>query len=117
MPAAWSTALLAWGVLAFPQGGARAGGTADALGAVRWGTDYLLKTFHPYSGAAGGYTIVHQARAAARPPSLAPGPPPLVAVSGQRRARWRPPRLLPVLLLQHALLRRRECGRPTRLGL
>jgi len=69
MPAAWSTALLAWGVLAFPGGWVRAGGTADALGAVRWGTDYLLKTFHPYAGAAGGYTIVHQARAAARPPS------------------------------------------------
>ena len=61
MPTAWTTALLAWGVLAFPQGWARAGGTAEALGAVRWGTDYLLKTFHPYTGHAGGYVIAHQA--------------------------------------------------------
>lgn len=64
MPTAWTTALLAWGVLAFPQGWARAGGTAEALGAVRWGTDYLLKTFHPYNGTAGGYVVVHQARLA-----------------------------------------------------
>lgn len=62
MPTAWATALLAWGVLAFPQGWARAGGTAEALGAVRWGTDYLLKTFHPYTGRAGGYVIAHQVR-------------------------------------------------------
>ena len=60
MPTAWATALLAWGVLAFPQGWARAGGTAEALGAVRWGTDYLLKSFHPYSGRAGGYVVAYQ---------------------------------------------------------
>ena len=29
---------------------------------MRWGTDYLLKTFHPYNGRAGGYVIAHQVR-------------------------------------------------------
>ena len=57
---AFTTTMLAWGLLTFPKGYARAGETKSALAAVRWGSDYLLKTFHPETGARGGYAMVYQ---------------------------------------------------------
>lgn len=43
-PAAFATALLAWGLLEFPKGYAKANATAHALDTLRWSNDYLLKT-------------------------------------------------------------------------
>ena len=57
---AFTTSMLAWGMLTFPRGYARAGETRHALDSVKWGADYLLKTFHPESGRKGGYTMVYQ---------------------------------------------------------
>jgi hypothetical protein len=58
--AAFTTTMLAWGLLTFPKGYARAGETRAALSTVRWGADYLLKTFHPATGSRGGYVMVYQ---------------------------------------------------------
>ena len=63
MPTAFTTAMLAWGLLAFPEGYAKAGQTASALESVRWGTDYLLKTIRTGNikqTVDTGYTIVYQ---------------------------------------------------------
>ena len=57
---AFTTSMLAWGLLTFPRGYARAGETRHALDSIKWGADYLLKTFHPESGRKGGYTMVYQ---------------------------------------------------------
>lgn len=57
---AFTTSMLAWGLLTFPKGYARAGETKHALEAVKWGADYLLKTFHPETGRKGGFTMVYQ---------------------------------------------------------
>ena len=43
-PAAFTTSLLAWGLLQFPDGYAQANATIPAMETVRWGADYLLKT-------------------------------------------------------------------------
>jgi endoglucanase len=57
---AFTTSMLAWGLLTFPKGYSRAGETRHALDSIKWGSDYLLKTFHPESGRKGGYTMVYQ---------------------------------------------------------
>jgi len=44
-PAAFATAMLAWGLVAFPKGYAKANATGHALATLRWSNDYLLKTF------------------------------------------------------------------------
>ena len=65
MPTAFTTAMLAWGLLAFPSGYAKAGQSESALEAVRWGTDYLMKTVRPGNlkqTVNTGYTIVYQVR-------------------------------------------------------
>ena len=59
MPTAFTVSMLAWGLLAFPGSYARAGNTAEALGNVRWGADYLLKAYH--KDAKKGYALVYQA--------------------------------------------------------
>ena len=43
MPTAFTTALLAWGLLSFPQGYSQAGMTATAQAELTWGANYLLK--------------------------------------------------------------------------
>lgn len=63
MPTAFTTAMLAWGLLAFPSGYSDAGHTEAALDSVRWGTDYLLKIVRPGNikqTLNTGYTIVYQ---------------------------------------------------------
>ena len=67
---AFATALLAWGMLAFPKGFSQNGdNTAAALANVQWGADYLMKTFRPgnLNGSlpTAGYTIVYQVCCAA----------------------------------------------------
>jgi endoglucanase len=44
-PAAFATAMLAWGLVEFPKGYAKANATGHALATLRWSNDYLLKTF------------------------------------------------------------------------
>ena len=63
MPIAFTTAMLAWGLVAFPKGYEAAGKTAAAAESVKWGTDYLRKavrqgTADDVNGP--GYTIVYQ---------------------------------------------------------
>ncbi|KAK9803849.1 hypothetical protein WJX73_008180 [Symbiochloris irregularis] len=43
MPHAFTTALLAWGLLSFPQGFAESGQTINAQAELTWGANYLLK--------------------------------------------------------------------------
>ena len=43
MPTAFTTAMLAWGLLSFPAGYKSAGVTNAAEAEVAWGADYLLK--------------------------------------------------------------------------
>ena len=43
MPTAFTTALLAWGLLTFPRGYSEAGMTATAQSELQWGANYLLK--------------------------------------------------------------------------
>lgn len=43
LPLAYTLSTLSWGGLAFARGYAAAGQTDELLGAVKWGTDYLLK--------------------------------------------------------------------------
>ena len=64
-PAAFATALLAWGLLEFPKGYAKANATAHALDTLRWSNDYLLKTFtkdRKRSQRHNEYLIVYQVR-------------------------------------------------------
>jgi hypothetical protein len=62
MPTAFTVAMLAWGMLSFPDGYERAGQIPQGLDNIRWGTDYLLKTFRPDDTGAKkpGYLIVYQ---------------------------------------------------------
>ncbi|KAK9826822.1 hypothetical protein WJX81_004238 [Elliptochloris bilobata] len=51
MPTAFTVAMLAWGLLEFPEGYARAGQMARAHDNLRWGADYLMKTIsRPVAG-------------------------------------------------------------------
>lgn len=45
MPTAFTTSMLAWSLLAFPQGYSKAESIATAQNTIKWGTDYLLKTW------------------------------------------------------------------------
>lgn len=59
---AFTTSMLAWSILAFPQGYQKGKVMGPALEGVRWGADYLLKTFRPDPKAKspGGLIIVYQ---------------------------------------------------------
>lgn len=60
MPTAFTVSMLAWGMLAFPNGYTKAGQIGPGLGNVRWGSDYLLKTFRPDTTTNKGNLIVYQ---------------------------------------------------------
>jgi hypothetical protein len=64
IPMAYSTAMLAWGLLEFPAGYKKANQTLHAMDTLRWSTDYLLKTFVRDKKHVGGttvhYNIVYQ---------------------------------------------------------
>eukprot|EP00884_Botryococcus_braunii_P018967 jgi/Botrbrau1/5754/Bobra.0134s0026.2 len=59
---AFTTSMLAWSILAFPKGYQKGNAMGPALAGVRWGADYLLKTFRPDPKAKkpGGLVIVYQ---------------------------------------------------------
>lgn len=59
MPTAFTVSMLAWGLMAFPHSYARSGHTQAALDSVKWGSDYLMKTFA--KDPKKGYLIVYQA--------------------------------------------------------
>lgn len=62
MPTAFTVSMLAWGMLSFPEGYQRAGQVPQGLQTVRWGSDYLMKTFRKDDTGAKkpGYLIVYQ---------------------------------------------------------
>lgn len=65
MPAAFTTTMLAWGMLAFPAAYQQAGEMDHATQTLRWGTDYLLKLYTPASSTntsrtAHQYQIIYQ---------------------------------------------------------
>ena len=64
MPTAFTVSMLAWGALAFPTGYQKAHQMPQLLNTVRWGSDYLMKTWKPdtMSDRSVGYLIVYQAR-------------------------------------------------------
>lgn len=43
LPAAWTTTVLAWGVLAFEDAYRAAGEYANVLDALRWSYDYMVR--------------------------------------------------------------------------
>jgi hypothetical protein len=55
--------MLAWGALAFPSGYQKAREMPALLNTVRWGADYLMKTWKPdtLSDTSKGYLIIYQA--------------------------------------------------------
>ena len=64
-PIAFSTSLLAWGMLAFGKGFSQGqqSNAAGGLENVMWGADYLMKTFRTGNAAqtsSAGLTIVYQ---------------------------------------------------------
>lgn len=60
VPTAFTVSMLAWGMLAFPHGYTKAGQVNAGLQTVRWGSDYLLKTFKPDTTTNKGLLIVYQ---------------------------------------------------------
>jgi hypothetical protein len=72
IPMAYSTAMLAWGLLEFPDGYKKANQTLHAMDTLRWSTDYLLKTFVRDKKHVGGttvhYNIVYQVGPMCIPP-------------------------------------------------
>ena len=60
VPMAFTTSLLAWGMLAFPSGYAAANQTHAGQQSVRWGADYLLKTLIANSTGGNVSSIVYQ---------------------------------------------------------
>ena len=60
IPTAFTTSLLAWGMLAFPAGYAAANQTYAGEQSVRWGADYLLKTLIANSTGGNVSSIVYQ---------------------------------------------------------
>lgn len=64
MPTAFTVSMLAWGALAFPSGYQKAHEMPALLNTVRWGADYLMKTWKPdtLSDRSKGYLIIYQAR-------------------------------------------------------
>jgi len=58
MPTAFSTAMLAWGLLSFGKGySLEAGSSLQVQQQVLWGADYLLRTVQPVGP---GYNLVYQ---------------------------------------------------------
>ena len=77
-PIAFSTSLLAWGMLKFGTGFSKGkqSNTDGGLENVMWGADYLMKTFRTGNAAqtsTAGLTIVYQVPALAFPAAAAPG--------------------------------------------
>ena len=64
MPTAFTVSMLAWGALAFPAGYQKAHQMPQLLNTVRWGADYLMKTWKPdtLTDRSVGYLIVYQVR-------------------------------------------------------
>ena len=67
MPTAFTTSMLAWGMLAFPSAYQQAGEMQHAMDTLRVGTDYLLKLYTPISTTnttknAHQYNIIYQVR-------------------------------------------------------
>lgn len=66
LPIAFSTSMLAWGILEFPSGYKKSNQTLHAMDTLRWGTDYLMKTFAKDTKHSQGkivhYNIVYQVR-------------------------------------------------------
>ncbi|KAK9842280.1 hypothetical protein WJX81_004432 [Elliptochloris bilobata] len=60
VPTAFTTSLVAWGMLAFPAGYAAANQTYAGQQSVRWGADYLLKTLIANSTGGNVSSIVYQ---------------------------------------------------------
>jgi endoglucanase len=60
MTTAFTTTLMAWGLLTFPKGYAKAGEAGAALDTIRWGADYLLKTVREDTGPRKGYVLAYQ---------------------------------------------------------
>eukprot|EP00884_Botryococcus_braunii_P012540 jgi/Botrbrau1/21287/Bobra.0573s0001.1 len=64
LPIAFSTSMLAWGLLEFPGGYKKSNQTLHAMDTLRWGTDYLMKTFAKdkkrSTGTTVHYNIVYQ---------------------------------------------------------
>lgn len=60
--------LLAWGMLSYPKGFAKAGQMQHGLDNLRWGSDYLLSSY--LGNTTNGTTFVAQVR----PLSLSPHP-------------------------------------------
>lgn len=68
MPAAFTTTMLAWGILAFPTAYSQANEMQHATDSLRWGTDYLLKLYTPASSSnttktAHQYQVIYQVTA------------------------------------------------------
>jgi hypothetical protein len=59
---AFTTAMLAWGILSFPKGYSQAKELNYAMDGVKWGADYLMKTFRldPNAKKPGSLIIVYQ---------------------------------------------------------
>ena len=77
MPAAFTTTMLAWGMLAFPAAYQKAGEMDHATQTLRWGTDYLLKLYTPASSTntsrtAHQYQIIYQVPSCHLPTSCMP---------------------------------------------
>ena len=72
MPTAFTVSMLAWGALAFPSGFQKAHQMPEVLQTIRWGCDYLMKTWKPdtLSAKSAGYLIVYQVRQACTGPAL-----------------------------------------------
>ena len=63
MPMAFTTTMLAWSLLAFPESFTSGANQTSLIGAkngIRWGADYLSKTFHPIPNVTGALQIVYQ---------------------------------------------------------
>ncbi len=60
MTTAFTTTLMAWGLLTFPKGYAKAGEAGPALDAVRWGADFLMKAVREDTGPRKGYVMAYQ---------------------------------------------------------
>ena len=64
MPTAFTVSMLAWGALAFPSGYQKARQMPHVLQTIRWGSDYLMKTWKPdtLGPSSAGYLIIYQVR-------------------------------------------------------
>ena len=62
MPTAFTVSMLAWGALAFPNGYQKAHQMPHVLQTMRWGSDYLMKTWKPdtLGPSSAGYLIIYQ---------------------------------------------------------